>query len=556
VEGSSSPLKPGYTLDRYELLCPIASGGMAAVWLARMRGKRGFEKLFAIKTIRGELVDDPRFEQMFLDEARIASAIQHPNVSHILDLGEKSGILYIVMEYIDGESLAKIRKFAAKKGAKVPLGVTLRVLADACAGLHAAHELKNADGSNMGVVHRDVSPQNLLVSTSGATKVIDFGIAKAENRGAPRTRTGIVKGKMQYMAPEQARGAGGLDRRVDVWAIGICLYELVGEKLPFDGDNPLEILQQLAAGAPAPPIPGLPEPIARLLEHTLVHDRDKRLASCAALRRGLENAIVMLDVPATSDEVAGFVEEQMPERRHERDQIVAQALKDAAERQAEGIDAYTGTVEVMSTDGRPAASSGRTKVAGKARAGVTSAVAVLEGKELSNPTLGSASLAAAGVPTGASGGRVLAWLVAIVAVCAAVYMWRGRQIIARLSPLFASTATPSTLAADGGAPVDASAMEAPLASAPASALDAAPGAVDAGARDASLAPDVSAPPADAGAPDAHGKRGRLRWPKPEEAIDTPATTPRPSPTPPSIPVILPTEPTSQPPPKPEQENPY
>src|ERR1700733_10941256 len=224
MEASDGVLVSGSTLDRYELLCPLAEGGMASVWLARMRGKRGFEKLVAIKTIKAELVDDPRFEEMFLDEARIASGIAHPNVAQIIDLGEKSGVLYLVMEWVDGESLAKVRKFAVKARIRIPLGLSLRIIADACAGLHAAHELKGPDGELLGVVHRDVSPQNILIGTAGAVKVIDFGIAKAQNRLGTRTRTGVVKGKVQYMAPEQAQGYAH-DRRIDVWALGVCLYE-------------------------------------------------------------------------------------------------------------------------------------------------------------------------------------------------------------------------------------------------------------------------------------------------------------------------------------------
>src|SRR5580693_1915746 len=168
MEVAESVLRAGYRLDRYELLCPIASGGMATVWLARLRGKRGFEKLFAVKTIRTELVDDPRFEEMFLDEARIASGIQHPNVAQILDLGEQDNVLFIVMEWVDGDSLAKIRKLVAKGGGKIPTGIALRVLADACAGLHAAHELRDDNGQPLEVVHRDVSPQNILVGTAGS----------------------------------------------------------------------------------------------------------------------------------------------------------------------------------------------------------------------------------------------------------------------------------------------------------------------------------------------------------------------------------------------------
>src|SRR5271165_6027391 len=161
MEATESVLRAGYRLDRYELLCPIASGGMATVWLARLRGKRGFEKLFAIKTIRTELVDDARFQEMFLDEARIASGIQHSNVAQILDLGEQEDVLFIVMEWVDGDSLAKIRKLVSKRGHRLPLGVALRVLADSCAGLHAAHELKDDKGQPLDIVHRDVSPQNI-----------------------------------------------------------------------------------------------------------------------------------------------------------------------------------------------------------------------------------------------------------------------------------------------------------------------------------------------------------------------------------------------------------
>src|SRR5450432_4100505 len=154
MESGADRLCAGQRLDRYELLCPIASGGMASVWLARLRGKRGFEKLFAIKTIKTELNDDSRFQEMFLDEARIASAIQHPNVAQILDLGEQDDILYIVMEWVDGDSLAKIRRLLQKRGTPLPLGLSLRILADACAGLHAAHELGDRQGQLLNVVHR------------------------------------------------------------------------------------------------------------------------------------------------------------------------------------------------------------------------------------------------------------------------------------------------------------------------------------------------------------------------------------------------------------------
>jgi serine/threonine protein kinase len=354
VEETESTLIPGYALDRYELLCPLATGGMATVWLARMRGKRGFEKLFAIKTIRAELSDDAHFEEMFLDEAHIAALIQHPNVANILDLGDKDGILYLVMEWVDGESLAKVRKFAAKAGAKIPLGLALRIISDACAGLHAAHELKDESGRELGVVHRDVSPQNVLIATSGAVKVIDFGIAKAENRAAPKTRTGIVKGKLQYMAPEQARATKGpIDRRVDLWALGVCLYELISDALPFDGENQFEILAKVTGTEPFAPIEGLPASVQEILEHSLARSPDERFSSAAAMRRAIESAITELGLPSTSDDVGAFVAKYLPERAAKRKELVAKALKDAAQR-AQDSEPQVGTAEVaLDSRGRP-----------------------------------------------------------------------------------------------------------------------------------------------------------------------------------------------------------
>jgi len=195
---------PGYRLDgRYELLYPYAQGGMATVWIARVQGKHGFEKLVAVKTILPHLASDEDFRTMFLDEASIASRIRHPNVADMLDLGEENGTLYIVLEWINGDSLAKLYKAVEASGQPFPVHLLLRIGADACAGLHAAHELLDGEGNRMGVVHRDVSPQNILVTVAGVTKVIDFGIAKAFDRMAEATQTGMLKGKAQYTAPEQ-----------------------------------------------------------------------------------------------------------------------------------------------------------------------------------------------------------------------------------------------------------------------------------------------------------------------------------------------------------------
>jgi len=312
MEATESVLRAGYRLDRYELLCPIASGGMATVWLARLRGKRGFEKLFAVKTIRTELVDDARFQEMFLDEARIASGIQHPNVAQILDLGEQDDVLFIVMEWVDGDSLAKIRKLLAKRDSKLPLGIVLRVIADACSGLHAAHELRDDRGEPLEIVHRDVSPHNILLSSSGAVKVIDFGIAKAQNRLQGETRTGIVKGKVQYMAPEQVRKGGSVDRRADVWSLGMCLHELVMGKLPYGDEDEVGVIRMLMADDAPAISPDVPPAIARLLERSMVADRDERFPTAAGMQRAVEAAMKELGESATAEDAAAFLRSELP----------------------------------------------------------------------------------------------------------------------------------------------------------------------------------------------------------------------------------------------------
>ena len=346
MEVAPSALRAGYRLDRYELLCRIASGGMATVWLARLRGKRGFEKLFAIKTIRTELVDDPRFQEMLLDEARIASNIQHPNVAQILDLGEQQDVLFIVMERVDGDSLAKIRKLLAKLGGKMPVGIALRILADACAGLHAAHELRDDNGQPLGIVHRDVSPHNILVSTGGAVKVIDFGIAKAQNRQQGETRTGVVKGKVHYMAPEQVNKGRTVDRRADIWALGVCLHELVAGRVPDDTDDDVEVIRKLLADEPPQLAAGLPDSILRILEQSLTIEPEARFPTAAAMQLALEGAMKELGEIATTNVIAAFLRTELPELEERRRDLIARSVEEARERGGTQVTTTSGGDDV------------------------------------------------------------------------------------------------------------------------------------------------------------------------------------------------------------------
>ena len=328
----SSPLMPGYFLDRYELLCPLADGGMASVWVARLRGKHGFEKLLAIKTILPQFAADERFQEMFLDEARIASRIEHANVAQIVDVGEQHDITYLVMEWVDGDSLSRLYRSLKKKNAALPMNVLLRIVADACGGLHAAHELRGEDGALLGVVHRDVSPQNILVSSRGMAKLIDFGIAKARDRVVGETNAGLLKGKIHYMAPEQALG-GVVDRRADVFAVGAMLYHYLAGAPPFDGANQLAVLKRLTSGLPALPLPAsVPPPVAAVVMKALALAPDARFATAADLQAAIEAAMIEARLTCTQAQVGAFVAEHAAARTASRKEAIDLALSAAAER--------------------------------------------------------------------------------------------------------------------------------------------------------------------------------------------------------------------------------
>jgi serine/threonine-protein kinase len=330
---NASPLAPGYKLDRYELLCPIAEGGMASVWVARQRGKHGFEKLVAIKTILPKFASDVRFQEMFLDEARIASRIEHVNVAQIFDLGEENEILYLAMEYVEGDALSKLNRACQRKGLKIPTGVLLRVLSDTCAGLHEAHEMKDPSGRPLEIVHRDVSPHNILVSTKGTAKLIDFGIATARSRAGAETSSGVLKGKIQYMAPEQALGQR-LDRRADIWAVGAILYTLLAGKPPFEGENPLATLHMLGSGRPPMPLPSSVHPaISAIVRRALSFASDHRYPTAADLREAIERAMVAAQCATSTSEVAAFAAAHLSDRIEKRRASVEAALAAATARE-------------------------------------------------------------------------------------------------------------------------------------------------------------------------------------------------------------------------------
>jgi serine/threonine-protein kinase len=329
-----SPLVPGYQLDRYELLCPIAEGGMGAVWLARQRGKHGFQKLVAVKTILPSFVSEPDFRALFLDEARLASRIDHTNVAQVLDLGEEHDVLYLVIEWVDGDSLHKLARTVARKSLPLPQGILLRVLSDACSGLHAAHELRDDQGKHLGVVHRDVSPQNILVNVHGTSKVIDFGIAKARDRLTQETRTGVVKGKVAYMSPEQSLGLA-VDVRADIWGIGAVFYRIVTGKSPFDASSPLSTMELLKTGQlpqPLSAIPGVHPAVCKVIARALAPRAAERYATAAELHDAFQTAMTEAGACASAKDVQAFVATHLGERISARKRTIQIALEAAEHR--------------------------------------------------------------------------------------------------------------------------------------------------------------------------------------------------------------------------------
>jgi serine/threonine-protein kinase len=214
----------GSKLGRYELVARIATGGMGEIFLARLEGAAGFEKLCVIKRILPHLADDGRFRSMLIAEARIAANMSHANICHVYELDEIDNQLYLVMEYLEGVTLLQLLRSVSQRDGQLELGFIAGVVLQACEGLHYAHELRDRSGNSLGVVHRDVTPSNLVLTESGVVKIVDFGIAKAKD--SSETHAGAVKGKYAYMAPEQLRGQP-IDRRVDVFSLGVVVFEML-----------------------------------------------------------------------------------------------------------------------------------------------------------------------------------------------------------------------------------------------------------------------------------------------------------------------------------------
>src|SRR3569623_218001 len=296
------------SFGKYTLVAKLATGGMAEIFLARLHGDGGFEKLVCIKRILPHLARDPQFVAMFLDEARVAARISHPNVCQVFELGEWQSQYYIAMEYLEGVPLSLFRRpdyYPAMPDPRLVAGFGVQ----ACEGLHHAHQLKRPDGELLGVVHRDVSPQNLFVTVDGVVKVLDFGIAKVQDASS-KTSTGAVMGTYAYMAPEQLRNEP-LDRRTDVWALGTVLWETLAQRHLFKRDTEFLTFQAITHD-PIPDIRELRPDVAPLLgdviARALSRVRDDRFPSARALGEALQQAVGPLGGAASRAQISAEVE--------------------------------------------------------------------------------------------------------------------------------------------------------------------------------------------------------------------------------------------------------
>jgi len=344
AESAPSTGTQGTTFGQYRLQERIGVGGMAEVWKARMTGVEGFQKTVAIKKILPHLTDSSDFVEMFVDEAKLAAQLNHAHIIHIYDLGRIEGDYYIAMEYVEGENLRAILNAARERGRPLPVGLALYVAARLASALDYAHRKRDFEDRNLELVHRDVSPQNVLIGYEGTIKLCDFGIVKAVSKSS-HTRMGALKGKLQYMSPEQAWGRN-VDGRSDIFSLGALLFEMLTGRRLFSGDSEMEVLEavrECRVQAPGSLDPSVPEEVDAIVLKALARDPDERFQNASELERRLEEELVAMRPPPGQAELATYMRElfereptavseleSAPEAAGEKDESVGELLLESA----------------------------------------------------------------------------------------------------------------------------------------------------------------------------------------------------------------------------------
>jgi serine/threonine-protein kinase len=389
-------------LGRYLIHGELASGGMATVHLARLVGPGGFSRTVAVKRLHPQYAKDPEFVAMFLDEARLAVRIQHPNVAQVLDVVAEDGELFLVMEYLHGDSVARLMK---RWKDAFPLDVAVSVVSGALHGLHAAHTATNERGEPLGIVHRDVSPQNLFTGRDGVTRVLDFGVAKAVDR-LHTTEDGKVKGKLAYMAPEQVRGSQ-VTARTDVYAASVVLWELLTGKRFAAGTHPGEIVEKVLSGKrelPSKLVAGVPPAIDRIVLQGMDADPAKRFPTARAMALALEAA----SPPALASRVGAWVEDIAGEELTQRAERLASIESESDSREMKALmhEIIGVQREKSGSEAKPVAAA----PGGSGKSEVSLAISQDPSRE-KRPSRAPAVLAALGLlALGASGAWLFGWL--------------------------------------------------------------------------------------------------------------------------------------------------
>jgi eukaryotic-like serine/threonine-protein kinase len=349
-------------IGRYQILLELGSGGMASVYLARAVGIAGFERDVALKVVHPSLRDDNRSTRDLIQEAKVASRIRHTNVVPVLEIGEENRAVFVVMDYVDGDSLSQLVRAGEEAGELLPAPVAMRILCDALSGLHAAHEQRGEDGRLLGLVHRDFSPQNILLGRDGVARLADFGIAKVSSRPG-KTQTGLIKGKLGYLSPEQARGLA-LDRRSDVWSAGVVAWELFAGGRMFGGTEAEALVAIVERPIPrlASARPDLPAALVAAIDGAVIRDVDRRYPTALDFRARLLASLPAADHGDVADYVSRVLAVRLAERQERAERVTRALLASGSTADPGGPTLSSATKPLGRTPSEPAARKSKARV--------------------------------------------------------------------------------------------------------------------------------------------------------------------------------------------------